>query len=630
MRRTMTEKFFADPVACWPGSAEKIMKSDIVKALESCCAEGTFSPLDLHFARFMGRLAGDDSPELLLAAALASRRTGTGHSCFELAETAGKALPQTPLSCPELAAWTAALAASPVVSSGSGSPCPLVLDGSGRLYLYRYWLYEKNLAEFFLRQAAADIAYDGQLLQALLARLFPAKPGQEPNRQRLAAFAAATRRCAVICGGPGTGKTTTVAGILALLIGLADRPLRIALAAPTGKAADRVQQAIGAALQGLGCDAAIKEGIPREAATLHRLLGLSADEARPRFDANTPLPYDVVVIDEASMVDLPILAKLARALEPEARLILLGDKDQLASVESGAVLGDLCAGGRAEIFSRGHLQAYESITGDCSSGLPAQEQAPPLADCIVELKDNYRFGAAGGIGALAGAVKNGDSAAALAILGSGSCPELAWQQGRGAPGLEKTALESYGGPCRCTDAARALDLFARFRILCAVREGPRGVAGVNSAVEAALEHHRLIRRTGPWYHGRPIMVTRNDYAIRVFNGDIGMLFRDETGAMKACFSRPDGSQRSLAPARLPEHETAFALTVHKSQGSEFQDVLVVLPDVQSPVLTRELLYTAITRTRATLTLLASADVLAAAVERCISRTSGLRDALAKG
>ena len=595
--------------------------------LESCCAGAPFSPLDLHFARFMGKLAGTDSPELLLAAALVSRRTGTGHICFDLAETAGKNLAQTTLVCPELEAWKEALVASPVVSSDGGSPCPLVLDSCGRLYLYRYWQYEKNLAGFFLQQAAASLPYEAPLLRKLLAQLFPSKNSTELNPQMLAAFTAATRRFTVICGGPGTGKTTTVAGILALLIGLAPAPLRIALAAPTGKAADRVQQAIGSAIQGLNCSPAIKDVIPREASTLHRLLGLSPDEARARFDEKNPLPCDVVVIDEASMVDLPIMAKLSRALAPATRLILLGDKDQLASVESGAVLGDLCADGRVEAFSLGHLREYESMTGQSAGSLAAQDPCQPLADCIVELTRNYRFGAASGIGALAAAVKNGDSRGALAILGSESFPDLAWQQGRGAPALEKTALQYYAGPCRCPDAAGALDLFSRFRILCAVREGPRGVAGINRAVESILEKKHLIRPSGTWYHGRPVMVLRNDYGIRVFNGDIGIIFRGPEAALQACFARSDGSQRCLAPARLPEHETAFALTVHKSQGSEFDDVLIVLPDGPSQVLTRELLYTAITRTRNTAAILAPSEVFSAAVERCITRTSGLRDAL---
>ena len=604
--------------------------TDILTTLATCCTEGSFSPLDLHFARFMGKLASDNSPELMLAAALVSRRTGTGHICFDLAETAGKALPQTPFFCPELESWKAALAASPVVSSGGGNPCPLVLDGAGRLYLYRYWLYEKNLSGFFLQQAEPAVPYEAPLLRKLLVQLFPSENGAKLNRQKLAAFTAATRRFTVICGGPGTGKTTTVAKILALLIGLAPAPLRIALAAPTGKAADRVQQAIGSAIQGLNCGPAIKDGVPREASTLHRLLGLSPDEARARFDEKNPLPYDVVVIDEASMVDLPIMAKLSRALAPSARLILLGDKDQLASVESGAVLGDLCADGRVEIFSRSHIRAYESITGDSCGSLAVQNPSPPLADCIVELDRNYRFGAASGIGALAAAVRNGDSRGSLAILGSATSTGLVWQQGRGAPPLEKTALLYYSGPCRCPDAASALDLFSRFRILCAVREGFRGVAGINSAVETVLEKNHFIRRTGKWYQGRPVMVTRNDYGIRVFNGDIGMIFRGSDEALQACFTWPDGTQRSLAPARLPEHETAFALTVHKSQGSEFDYVLLVLPDMPLPVLTRELLYTGITRARKSVTICATPEVFSAAVERCITRTSGLRDGLKQG
>ena len=606
------------------------MKPDILKTLEPYCAAGAFSPLDLHFARFMAKLAGTESAELVLAAALVSRQTGTGHICLDLNEAAGKNVPQTSVACPEFTGWVDTLSKSPVVGSGSEAR-PLVLDRAGRLYLYRYWQYEKSLAAFFMKQAAASVACDEKLLAALLAELFPIEPGAGLNRQKLAAFTAATRRFAVICGGPGTGKTTTVAKILALLIGLAPAPLRIALAAPTGKAADRVQQAIGTAIQDLACDAAVKETLPREASTLHRLLGLSPDEARARFDEKTPLPYDVVVVDEASMVDLPLMAKLVRALAPQARLLLLGDKDQLASVESGAVLGDICADGRVETFSRSHLNRYASLTGESGEDIMKLEQAPPLADCIVELMRNYRFGKESGIGALAAAVNSSDSAAALEILSSGDRSDLSWEAARGpqghAPALEKMIMDHYADISRCTDARSALEMFGRFRILCAVREGQRGVAGINDAVEAVLEQQHRIRRSGRWYHGRPVMVSRNDYGIRIFNGDNGIIFNSADGVLKACFAGPEGAVRSFVPARLPEHETAYTLTVHKSQGSEFDHVLIMLPDLLSPVLTRELIYTAITRARSRVTLWADKDIFAAAIERCITRTSGLRDAL---
>jgi exodeoxyribonuclease V alpha subunit len=607
------------------------MKPDILKILESYATAGAFSPLDLHFARFMAKLAGTGSSELVLAAALVSRQTGTGHICLDLNETGGKNVAQTSLSCPEFALWTDLLAKSPVVTAGGNEARPLVLDSAGRLYLYRYWQYEKSLASFFLKQAGAQVACDEKLLSKLLAELFPPEAGVSMNRQKLAAFTASIRRFAVICGGPGTGKTTTVAKILALLIGLAEKPLRIALAAPTGKAADRVQQAIGAAIQGLACDAAAKETLPREASTLHRLLGLSPDEARARFDEKNPLPFDVVVVDEASMVDLPLMAKLVRALAPHARLLLLGDKDQLASVESGAVLGDICADGRVETFSRSHLDRYKSLTGELAEGVTELEKAPPIADCIVELTRNYRFGANSGIGALAAAVNRSDSVAALQILSAGDRSDLSWEEGRGlqghAPALEKMVLDNYAGISRCADARSALELFGRFRILCAVREGQRGVAGINDAVEAVLEQQHRIRRSGRWYHGRPVMVTRNDYGIRVFNGDNGIIFNSADGMLKACFAGPEGSVRSFVPARLPEHETAYTLTVHKSQGSEFDHVLIVLPDQLSPVLTRELIYTAITRARSNVILWADSAIFSAAIERCITRTSGLRDRL---
>lgn len=607
------------------------MKKNILKTLEPYAAAGAFSPLDLHFARFMAKLAGAESAELVLAAALVSRQTGMGHICLDLHEAAGKNVLQTSVACPEFARWIAVLAKSPVVAERDNEARPLVLDSAGRLYLYRYWQYEKSLAAFFVKQAAAPVACDEKLLAALLEDLSLPEPGAGLNRQKLAAFTAATRRFAVICGGPGTGKTTTVAKILALLIGLAPGPLRIALAAPTGKAADRVQQAICAAIQGLACDTAVKEALPREASTLHRLLGLSPDEARARFDEKNPLPYDVVVVDEASMVDLPLMAKLVRALAPHARLLLLGDKDQLASVESGAVLGDVCADGRVECFSRSHLDRYESLTGESCEGVTELEKAPAIADCIVELTRNYRFGEESGIGALAAAVNRSDSAAALDILASGDRSDLSWEAARGpqghAPALGKMVLDHYAGISRCADARSALEMFSRFRILCAVREGQRGVAGINDAVEAVLEHQHRIRRTGRWYHGRPVMVTRNDYVIRIFNGDNGIVFQTPDGIIKACFAGPDAALRCFVPSRLPEHETAYALTVHKSQGSEFDEVLIVLPDLLSPVLTRELIYTAITRARSKVTLWADSEIFAAAIERCITRTSGLRDKL---
>lgn len=621
------------PCTCRPSTlkSKNFMKTDLIKTLGPYAAAGAFSPLDLHFAGLMAKLAGAESPELALAAVLVSRQTGTGHICLDLHEAAGKNVPQTSIVCPEFTRWADMLAQSPVVAAGGYEARPLVLDSAGRLYLYRYWQYEKNLAAFFIKQAAAPVACDEQRLAALLEGLFLSESGAGLNRQKLAAFTAATRRFAVICGGPGTGKTTTVAKILALLIGLAPAPLRIALAAPTGKAADRVQQAIGAAIHGLACDAAVKEVLPREASTLHRLLGLSPDEARARFDEKTPLPCDVVVVDEASMVDLPLMAKLVRALAPHARLLLLGDKDQLASVESGAVLGDVCADGRVETFSRSHLARYESLTGERREGVTELEQAPPIADCIVELTRNYRFGEQSGIGALAAAVNRPDSAAALEILASGGRSDLAWEAACGPQGhasaLEKMVLNNYADIPRCADARSALAMLSRFRILCAVREGQRGVAGINDGVEAVLEHLRRIRRTGRWYHGRPVMVTRNDYGIKIFNGDNGIIFQSPDGVLKACFAGPEEGLRSFVPARLPEHETAYALTVHKSQGSEFNEVLIVLPDKPSPVLTRELIYTAITRARSKVTLWADKEIFKAAIERCITRTSGLRDAL---
>jgi len=309
----------------------------------------------------------------------------------------------------------------------------------------------------------------------------------------------------------------------------------------------------------------------------------------------------------------------------------LGDKDQLAAVESGAVLGDVCADGRVETFSRSHLDRYESLTGERGNDVTLLEQSQPIADCIVELTRNYRFGEESGIGALAAAVNSSNSAAALKILASGDHSDLSWEAAHCQPGralaLDKIVMDNYAGISRCADPRRALDMFGRFRILCAVREGQRGVGGVNAEVEAVLEHHCRSRRTGRWYHGRPVMVTRNDYGIKLFNGDNGIILQGADGVLKACFAGPEGSVRSFVPARLPEHETAYGLTIHKSQGAEFDHVLIILPDKPSPVLTRELIYTAITRARSKVTLWADREIFKSAIELCIIRTSGLRDKL---
>ncbi len=394
-------------------------------ALRDLREAGALSPLDEHFGRAMARLAGDARPEIELAAALASRDVGNGHVCLDLRRLAEgpvladeSGVPVVGLSWPDAAAWLAALRESPLVG-GAGGVAPLVLDAAGRLYLRRYWEYERRLAEAIRARAAAlDESSDPALLREVLQRLFSGPGSAEPDWQRLAALTAVRRKLCVISGGPGTGKTYTVVKILALLTELCQRsgrrPLRVTLVAPTGKAAARLVESIRSAKATLDCSDRVKEAIPEEAATIHRCLGAYRDRAtRFRHNADNPLATDIVLVDEASMVDLALMTRLVDAVPAHARLVLLGDKDQLASVEAGAVLGDICNTGAPRSYSRAFVDSAAQISGD---DLPLDPQAPPetgIWDCIVELTRSYRYEKASGIGALAAAINRGDPEAAL-------------------------------------------------------------------------------------------------------------------------------------------------------------------------------------------------------------------------
>lgn len=474
---------------------------------------------------------------------------------------------------------------------------------------------------------------DRQALKTGLASLFPQEGGADIDWQLAAAFAAMRKRLCIISGGPGTGKTRTVVVLLALL--LEQQPaMRIALAAPTGKAAARLQEAVKSAKATLSCKETIKERLPAEASTIHRLLGSIPDSAYFRHDARNPLPFDAVVVDEASMVDLALLAKLVAAIPPSARLILLGDKDQLASVEAGAVLADLCDGGGQHRFSDQFIEEFNLLTGQKLPSQPVAARASDLADCLVELRKNYRFGEQSSIYRLSRAVNEGNSERALEVLRESSDSigaQVSWKP-LPAPGALKEALKPhvlsrYKDYLKAADPAQALQAFGRFRILCAVRNGPYGVESMNRVVEEILAEAGLIDARALFYGGRPVMVVRNDYNLKLFNGDIGVVRANEVEGLRACFVGPEQTIREFVPLRLPEHETAYALTIHKSQGSEFERVLLILPGEDSAVLTRELVYTGLTRASKEVELWSDQGIFATAVRRKISRRSGLREAL---
>ncbi|MTW12045.1 exodeoxyribonuclease V subunit alpha [Pseudoduganella eburnea] len=641
------------------------------------------------FARFVTSLAPLGSPAagnaLALACLLLSELEGRGHSCLQLSALAddpsamlGWSEDDWPGLCAEAgplpqgaAAWHAYLQDCPQVLAwpgGADSGQPLVLAG-GRLYLRRYWSDENTVADavrartsdsegepkrgrtpFSLEKGVRPLfgSPSPALVRHWLDRLFTHATREGGADWQKIACAVATRGgLAVITGGPGTGKTYTVARLLALLFAVEGEragQLRVALAAPTGKAAARLKQAIDDALEKLSDS--LEGALPlRELAermggarTLHSLLGARPDTRAFRHNAGNQLDVDVLIVDEASMVHLEMMAALLDALPDGARLVLLGDKDQLASVEAGSVLGDLCFDAQAGGYGAATAAFVEAASGQV---IPPEflGNAGALAQQTVMLRQSRRFG--GPIGQLAQAVNNGDAEAARAVLRAGRDGQVAWNEAAQQEDMLRLAAEGYrpflqllrqGAAAQEHDAwaASVLQAFEGFRLLCAVREGEWGVSGLNESIAQRLEEQGLLKRRGEWYVGRPVMITRNDYATGVYNGDIGLVLPDpeRPASLRVYFS--DGGQvRSVLATRLRHVETAFAMTVHKSQGSEFSHTVLVLPREASSVLARELVYTGITRARQRFTLLTpNPGVLPEAIRRRTERTSGLRSLLA--
>ena len=594
-----------------------------VPLLDRLLRQGCIADIDRHFGALAAEIDGRDGgagPEVAAAAALASRWARAGHVCLPLSEVAGRGWPEPagePL--PAFEPWIEALAASPAVARpGEVERRPLFLDGRGRLYLDRFRIAEHETAAGILRLAEAvapEPEPDGA--RAALDRLFP-RSDTRNDRPRAAARAALRHRLCVVSGGPGAGKTTTVAAIVALLVELGEAdPGRVALAAPTGKAAARLQEAVRREMREgrggrapLAAEVPAMAAFPAEASTVHRLLVRAG---------GGPLPVDALVLDEASMVDLTLMARVLAALPCGARLVLLGDASQLASVQPGSVFADLCQAGR---------------------------DASPLASCVTELAHNWRFRESGGIGRAAAAIVRGDAEAVLAALtapveddgdaaGFETLTEPAaferlarrLAEERFAPALRaarKRAGSADGGDRSGGDPARS------FRVLCAHRVGPFGAERFNRLVERRLRALGLASANDPFYPGRPVLVTRNDPRTGLSNGDTGVAVRGTDGRARVWFPElraADGGPRLVAPARLPPHESFFALTVHRAQGSEYDEAAVVLGPAESRVATRELLYTAVTRARRRVVVHSSEESVTAAVGSVTARASGLRDAL---
>ncbi len=566
------------------------------------------------------------------AARKVSLATAEGHVCCRLEDLVDDAEGIEPVR--------AALLGSGMVGiAGDAAVLPLVLDDAGRLYLRRYYDHERRLAAALMRRAASPIgaAIDPAALKARLDAVFgPLPAGGKPDWQRIACALALERRLAVISGGPGTGKTTTVAALLACILD-AQPEARIALAAPTGKAAARMLDALRRRAADL--PQTVRASLPQEAHTLHRLLGAGAG-GRFRHGRDHPLPIDVLVVDEASMLDLALAVRVVEAVPDAARLVLLGDKDQLAAVEAGAVFAELSFDPCLSPELVGRLAAATGIAAQTIVP-PAAQRASPLADVVVWLTQSHRFAGDSGIGRLAALVNGGDADAALEWMGSCGDGSVSWIDDGGrepAPATRQRILDGYAGYIaalrRRAGPEDVFDAFGRFRVLCALRDTPRGADAINALVAAHLRadlDHPLDRvGTSPWYPGRPVMVLRNDYGLKLFNGDIGICLPDGDDELMVWFAAAGGGLRRIAPARLPAHDSAFATTVHKAQGSEFEAVLLLLPDQPAKVMVRELIYTAVTRAAKSVGVSGPAEVFRAACARPTVRHAGLIDRMVQG
>ena len=603
--------------------------------LNTLYRSGLLRTLDHALAQSLRRLQPDTPEAVQLAAALASLAVSQGHAGFDPAQPQ-RLLDAEGVDWPAAQAWLQQLRDSPWVATPAqdaavAEDAPLVLE-HGLLYLRRYREYERRLALGLQRIASQPLpANDPAALAPLFARLFPhALEGMD--HQARAAAVALRHPLLLVTGGPGTGKTTTIARVLALLAAQAlqaGQPApQVALAAPTGRAAERMAESLRAVvgqLRAQGVEHTVCDALPETGSTLHRLLGVIPDSPRFRHHADNPLPFDVVVVDEASMIDLPLMTKLVEAIGAGTRLLLLGDPDQLPSVEAGDVLS-------AILRASGDGQGLHADDATALQPLLAADNLQPLVPSLpfagrrVQLLRGYRQSDALDLAPLAAAVREGNSTTALALLRSGTLAGVRFHEDVLDP-MEQhrdALLTHWRALGEAANPAQALAQAGRLRLLTALREGPQGARGLNERIEALLAGSARAGAGPRYFHGRLLLITENSYRHRLFNGDIGICLRDDSGAVMAWFAgETAGQPRAFHPAALPAHESAFAMTVHKAQGSEFDAVWLQLPRRDTRVLSRELIYTGMTRARQSLHLLGSEEVLTAALGRHASRLSGL-------
>lgn len=650
----------------------------MLKLLEQLKNANLISALNYQFAKFIDQkqqphgYSQQVQDLAVLLSALVSFHAMAGHSCLRLDSPsardpfglAGKREGSVFLA-PLLQkigeidplAWQSVLQNHIAFSHRAENIAPMLFQ-HGRLYFYRYWQAERNIANY-LQQAVENQDFSANSAQdkAILAKLFP--PDSETiDWQKVSVATALKQRFCLISGGPGTGKTRTVAMLLAALqlkqLEQGKPLLHIALAAPTGKAAARLKESINANLQrpelSNSLPQMLKDELPSQASTIHRLIGIHPERDLPRHHAHNPLHLDVLVVDEASMIDLFVLEKLLNALKPTTRLILLGDKDQLASVEAGNIMGEL-----GTLLTLGYSTAHSAYLSQvCGSPLAAQNSTPPpICDSLCHLRHSYRFSEHSGIGRLAAEINAQQAVKSWQIFANQAFPDLTlhsypapqefpnktrWQQHalglvvKQAVMLYQHYLDLVKARTRAPNDIALETIFRAFgqvRFLSALRVGEFGVEALNQTIAEALREKGLVqfRHSHESYLGKPILITENAPELQIFSGDIGLILPDEQGHPRLYFEATEGQFRSLSPSRIPSYEPAYVMTVHKSQGSEFEHTLLILPTSPSPVLTKELLYTAVTRAKTHFTLFGDEKIWNQAVKSQIHRQSGLREML---
>lgn len=583
--------------------------------------EGYITDLEREFVRFLLELDEELGDEVLLAAAACISAQRNGNLCLDLSGSNEKPFlfdePETGI---ELTAelrsdWLKALSTCSLVSNGHELQ-PLVLE-ERRLYLHRFWKYEEEFCHWIREKAKVHYALTDEA-ENLLKKILPSgKDLFEINWQEVALILSFLKDLVVITGGPGTGKTHTVLSIIAAHAQLhKDEVFHIALAAPTGKAARRLMESIEEGRKRLPKDLSAKVAIPETALTVHKLLGSDFRGSSFKYHENNPLPYDLVIIDEASMLDINLWGRLTKAIASGTKLIVLGDKDQLASVEAGSILGDLCQGRNS--FSKETAKAVAKVTG---GSVEIEENAPSINDCIVFLTKSYRFEEGSGIQKLAESINKGDSEQVISLLEANKYPDIKWlpntpenisyiTKAFGVHHYRKYADET---PQRMQKTANEK------KILCAIRRSSVGVDSINNRIESEIKREAGFLQNEKWYHGRPIMATKNDPATRIKNGEIG-LYDSKNSTI-----RFEGEQNpEISPARIQHYEPAFAITVHKSQGSEFEDVAILLPNEMNSILSKEILYTSVTRARRNTLVVANKEILKQTVEHSVHRKSGVK------